>query len=95
MTKMPKIALTRPRQIYATKEERNQRNRKAQTAFRKRRTAYIEQLESTIKHHEETLQILQNNQRNVVDERFMLRYRNSLLEVLLLERGDSSSFSGQ
>ncbi|KAI9750011.1 MAG: hypothetical protein M4579_006642, partial [Chaenotheca gracillima] len=41
--------------IYATSEERKQRNRQAQAAFRERRTEYIKQLETTIKHHEDTL----------------------------------------
>lgn len=73
--------------IYATSEERKQRNRQAQAAFRERRTEYIKQLESTIKHHEETLQNLQNSHRNAADECLMLRYKNSLLERVLLEKG--------
>lgn len=73
--------------IYATSEERKQRNRQAQAAFRERRTEYIKQLESTIKHHEETLQNLQNSHRSAADECLMLRYKNSLLERILLEKG--------
>ncbi|KAF2275112.1 uncharacterized protein EI97DRAFT_88374 [Westerdykella ornata] len=73
--------------IYATSEERKQRNRQAQAAFRERRTEYIKQLESTIKHQEETLQNLQNSHRNAADECLMLRYKNSLLERILLEKG--------
>ncbi|KAF2757870.1 hypothetical protein EJ05DRAFT_500397 [Pseudovirgaria hyperparasitica] len=73
--------------IYATSEERKQRNRQAQAAFRERRTEYIKQLESTIKHHEETLQNLQQNHRTAADECLMLRYKNSLLERILLEKG--------
>lgn len=84
---MSKIALTKRRKIYATSEERKQRNRQAQAAFRERRTEYIKQLESTIKHHEETLQNLQNSHRNAADECLMLRYKNSLLERVLLEKG--------
>jgi len=84
---MSKIALTKRRKIYATSEERKQRNRQAQAAFRERRTEYIKQLESTIKHHEETLQNLQNSHRNAADECLMLRYKNSLLERILLEKG--------
>ncbi|KAK8246186.1 hypothetical protein HDK90DRAFT_506002 [Phyllosticta capitalensis] len=75
------------RKIYATSEERKQRNRQAQAAFRERRTEYIKQLESTIKHHEETLQTLQQNHRSAADECLMLRYKNSLLERILLEKG--------
>src|SRR4051794_40881616 len=82
------LALTKPAKIYATSEERKQRNRQAQAAFRERRTEYIKQLESTIKHHEETLQNLQNSHRNAADECLMLRYKNSLLERILLEKGD-------
>lgn len=82
-----KIVLTKRRKIYATSEERKQRNRQAQAAFRERRTEYIKQLESTIKHHEETLQNLQNSHRNAADECLMLRYKNSLLERILLEKG--------
>ncbi len=87
-----KLALTKPPKIYATSEERKQRNRQAQAAFRERRTEYIKQLESTIKHHEETLQNLQNSHRNAADECLMLRYKNSLLERILLEKGSLDSF---
>ncbi|KIW25028.1 hypothetical protein, variant 3 [Cladophialophora immunda] len=73
--------------IYATSEERKQRNRQAQAAFRERRTEYIKQLESTIQHHEETLQNLQQSHRAAADECLMLRYKNSLLERILLEKG--------
>lgn len=74
-------------QIYATSEERKQRNRQAQAAFRERRTEYIKQLETTIKHHEEQLQSLQQSHRSAADECLMLRYKNSLLERILLEKG--------
>ncbi|ETI27698.1 hypothetical protein G647_00147 [Cladophialophora carrionii CBS 160.54] len=73
--------------IYATSEERKQRNRQAQAAFRERRTEYIKQLETTIQHHEETLQNLQQSHRAAADECLMLRYKNSLLERILLEKG--------
>jgi|SRR5579871_4519932 len=75
------------KKIYATSEERKQRNRQAQAAFRERRTEYIKQLEQTIKHHEETLQTLQQSHRSAADECLMLRYKNSLLERILLEKG--------
>ncbi|KXT07494.1 hypothetical protein AC578_482 [Pseudocercospora eumusae] len=73
--------------IYATSEERKQRNRQAQAAFRERRTEYIKQLEATIKHNEENLSSLQQSQRTAADECLMLRYKNSLLERILLEKG--------
>ena len=55
-------------QIYATSEERKQRNRQAQAAFRERRTEYIKQLEATIKQNEETLSTLQQSHRSAADE---------------------------
>lgn len=73
--------------IYATSEERKQRNRQAQAAFRERRTEYIKQLEATIKQNEETLGTLQQSHRSAADECLMLRYKNSLLERILLEKG--------
>ncbi|KAI4139063.1 MAG: hypothetical protein LQ341_004380 [Variospora aurantia] len=79
-------------QIYATSEERKQRNRQAQAAFRERRTEYIKQLETTIKQHEDSLQTLQQSHRHAADECLMLRYKNSLLERILLEKGASFSF---
>jgi hypothetical protein len=82
----PTVLTTRSK-IYATSEERKQRNRQAQAAFRERRTEYIKQLESTIKLHEENLQSLQQSHRSAADECLMLRYKNSLLERILLEKG--------
>lgn len=57
------------------------------TAFRERRTEYIKHLEATIKHHEEQLSGLQQSSRTAADEVLMLRYKNSLLERILLEKG--------
>ncbi|KAK4548569.1 hypothetical protein LTR36_009479 [Oleoguttula mirabilis] len=73
--------------IYATSEERKQRNRQAQAAFRERRTEYIKQLEATIKQNEDALSTLQQSHRTAADECLMLRYKNSLLERILLEKG--------
>ncbi|KAK1765635.1 hypothetical protein QBC33DRAFT_126269 [Phialemonium atrogriseum] len=73
--------------IYATSEERKQRNRQAQAAFRERRTEYIKQLEETIRVHEQNLHSLQAAHRHAADECLMLRYKNSLLERILLEKG--------
>lgn len=80
------IANTRGK-IYATSEERKQRNRQAQAAFRERRTEYIKQLEDTIRVHESNLTNLQTAHRNAAEECLMLRYKNSLLERILLEKG--------
>lgn len=77
--------------IYATSEERKQRNRQAQAAFRERRTEYIKQLEETIRVHEQNLHNLQTAHRHAADECLMLRYKNSLLERILLEKGTFSS----
>lgn len=74
-------------QIYATSEERKQRNRQAQAAFRERRTEYIKQLEEAIRTHEQHLANLQAAHRQAADECLMLRYKNSLLERILLEKG--------
>lgn len=76
-----------PFQIYATSEERKQRNRQAQAAFRERRTEYIKQLEANIKQNEELLTSLQENHRRINNDCLMLRYKNSLLERILLEKG--------
>jgi hypothetical protein len=80
--------------IYATSEERKQRNRQAQAAFRERRTEYIKQLEATIKQNEDTLGTLQQSHRSAADECLMLRYKNSLLERILLEKGKHVCLSG-
>ncbi|KAF3933293.1 hypothetical protein ABW20_dc0101783 [Dactylellina cionopaga] len=72
--------------VYATQEERKMRNRAAQAAFRERRTEYIKHLEATIKQQEETLTTLQQSSRSAADEVLMLRYKNSLLERILLEK---------
>ena len=86
---IPRIStfLTDECQIYATSEERKQRNRQAQAAFRERRTEYIKQLEETIRVHETNLHNLQTAHRSAADECLMLRYKNSLLERILLEKG--------
>jgi hypothetical protein len=73
--------------IYATSEERKQRNRQAQAAFRERRTEYIKQLEETIQANEVNLHNLQTTRQSAADECIILRYKNSLLERMLLEKG--------
>jgi predicted NodU family carbamoyl transferase len=81
------LVVTNATKIYATSEERKQRNRQAQAAFRERRTEYIKQLEETIRVHETNLHNLQTAHRSAADECLMLRYKNSLLERILLEKG--------
>ena len=90
---VPIVAVLTVGKIYATSEERKQRNRQAQAAFRERRTEYIKQLETNIKHQDETLQNLQQSHRAAADECLMLRYKNSLLERILLEKGNGCKSS--
>jgi predicted NodU family carbamoyl transferase len=85
--RVPVLSVTDAAKIYATSEERKQRNRQAQAAFRERRTEYIKQLEETIRVHETNLHNLQTAHRSAADECLMLRYKNSLLERILLEKG--------
>ncbi|KAM4065437.1 bZIP transcription factor [Hirsutella rhossiliensis] len=73
--------------IYATSEERKQRNRRAQAAFRERRTEYIKQLEETLRVQESSLPKLQTVHQTAAKECRMLQYKNSLLECILLEKG--------
>ncbi len=73
--------------IYASIEERKQKNRKAQAAFRQHRTEYITQLENDIKRKDQRLAELQKT----VEYYLMLKYKNSLLERILLEKGKSPS----
>lgn len=81
--------LTMKRQIYATLEERKERNRQAQATFRERRIIYVAQLEKTIQDQRDELRRLQNACSSATDERLNLKYKNSLLERILLERGES------
>jgi len=87
------LVLRIPFQIYATSEERKQRNRQAQAAFRERRTEYIKQLEITLKQNEETIQNLRRSNRSATEECHLLRYRNSLLERIMIEKGKASNMS--
>ncbi|KAI9721886.1 MAG: hypothetical protein M1828_004981 [Chrysothrix sp. TS-e1954] len=73
--------------IYATAEERKQRNRQAQAAFRERRTEYIKQLEVNIRDNETKIEEMQQSHKTVAEECQSLRHRNLLLEKLLIDRG--------
>ena len=42
--------------IYATKDEKKQKNREAQAAFWERRTEYIKELETTVKSQNKRIQ---------------------------------------
>jgi len=73
--------------IYATLEERKERNRQAQATFRERRIIYVAQLEKTIQEQRDELRRLRNACSSATDERLNLKYKNSLLERILLEKG--------
>lgn len=48
---------------------------------------YVKYLEAQVKQLEESLSEVQQNHRSAADECLMLRYKNSLLERILLEKG--------
>jgi len=75
------------RKSNASSEARKQRNRQAQAAFRERRTEYIKHLEEEIGAHEAKHRRLQAAHRAATDECLVIRYKNSLLERILLEKG--------
>ena len=70
-----------------TEEARKQRNRDAQAAFRERRIEYIKELEERVKVYGTKLRALESAKTNSADECLMLRYKNSLLERILLYKG--------
>jgi hypothetical protein len=80
--------LTTKQKIYATLEERKERNRQAQATFRERRIIYVAQLEKTIQEQRDELRRLQDSCSSATDERLNLKYKNSLLERILLEKGE-------
>jgi hypothetical protein len=71
-----------------TPEQRKENLRQAQAAFRDRRTEYIKRLEDTVQLCNGKLESLQQTLDKVVDERLTLRYKNSLLERILVEFGE-------
>lgn len=81
------FALTKHDKICTTAEERKQRNRQAQAAFRERRTAYINQSKSIIKQLWGKLQNQQRSRQDAAYKCLMLRYENSRLRRVLLEKG--------
>ncbi|KIW21135.1 hypothetical protein PV08_01715 [Exophiala spinifera] len=74
-------------QASAVLEDRRQRNRQAQATFRLRRNEHLKQLEATIQQHQQTIRDLQESVRVASDDCLMLRYKNSILERVLLEKG--------
>lgn len=69
-------------------EARRQRNRDAQAAFRERRTEYIKELEDKVKIYSDKLRSIEAERASSADDRLMLRYKNSLLEKILLHKGE-------
>jgi hypothetical protein len=74
-------------QIYTSLEQKKQRNRDSQAAFRERRREYISELEKIVQEQKEKLQVSEAAQISSKDECLMLKYKNSLLERILLENG--------
>jgi len=70
-----------------TEAARKQRNRDAQAAFRERRIEYIKELEERVKAYSTRLRAMEAARTNSADECLMLRYKNSLLERILLHKG--------
>ncbi|KAN0103535.1 hypothetical protein V8E51_011848 [Hyaloscypha variabilis] len=75
------------RKAMYTEEARKQRNRDAQAAFRERRIEYIKELEERVKAYSVRLRALESKRTDSADECLMLRYKNSLLERILLHKG--------
>ncbi|KAE8444001.1 hypothetical protein EG329_001130 [Mollisiaceae sp. DMI_Dod_QoI] len=73
--------------IYTSLEQKKQRNRDSQAAFRERRREYITELEKIVQEQKEKLQTSEAAQISSKDECLMLKYKNSLLERILLEKG--------
>ncbi|CZR62175.1 uncharacterized protein PAC_12072 [Phialocephala subalpina] len=73
--------------IYTSLEQKKQRNRDSQAAFRERRREYISELEKIVQEQKEKLQTSETAQISSKDECLMLKYKNSLLERILLEKG--------
>jgi adenylate kinase family enzyme len=73
-------------QMY-TEEARKQRNRDAQAAFRERRIEYIKELEERVKKYSAKLKATETKRTDSADECLMLRYKNSLLERILVHKG--------
>ncbi|KAE9364122.1 hypothetical protein N431DRAFT_549780 [Stipitochalara longipes BDJ] len=75
------------RKAMYTEEARKQRNRDAQAAFRERRIEYIKELEERVTAYSARLRALESKRTDSADECLMLRYKNSLLEKILLHKG--------
>ncbi|KAI9052445.1 hypothetical protein LZ554_003790 [Drepanopeziza brunnea f. sp. 'monogermtubi'] len=73
--------------MFPSAEEKKQRNRDSQAAFRERRKEHIAELEQIVQDQKEKLQESQRAQASAKEEVLVLKYKNSLLERILLEQG--------
>ncbi|KAI4093046.1 MAG: hypothetical protein LQ339_007769 [Xanthoria mediterranea] len=70
-----------------TLEARKQKNREAQASYKIRQRAYVKDLESSDEHVGKEIQDLQQIHAATREECLLLRYKNSLLERILFEKG--------
>ncbi|KAI4264616.1 MAG: hypothetical protein L6R42_000278 [Xanthoria sp. 1 TBL-2021] len=70
-----------------TLEARKQKNREAQASYKIRRRAYVKDLESSDEHVGKEIRDLQQIHAATTEECLLLRYKNSLLERMLFEKG--------
>lgn len=73
--------------MYKTLEARKQKNREAQVSYKNRQTAYVKDLEESNEHVGKEIRDLQRIYAATREECLMLRYKNSLLERILFEKG--------
>ncbi|OWP04516.1 hypothetical protein B2J93_1375 [Marssonina coronariae] len=73
--------------MFPSAEEKKQRNRDSQAAFRERRKEHINELEKVVQDQKDKMQELQMAQASAKEEILIWKYKNSLLERILLEQG--------
>ncbi|CZS98349.1 uncharacterized protein RAG0_07127 [Rhynchosporium agropyri] len=73
--------------LFPSAEEKKQRNRDSQAAFRSRRKEHITELENIVQEQKEEIQESKNAHAGAKEEVLILKYKNSLLERILLEQG--------
>jgi hypothetical protein len=69
-----------------SQDTKQQRNRQAQKAFRERRTERLAHLELSMENMTKEMESLQRARSDALEELMMVKYKNSLLERLLLEK---------
>lgn len=73
--------------MYKTLEARKQKNREAQVSYKNRQSAYVKNLEDSNEHIGKEIRNLQQIHAATREECLLLRYKNSLLERILFEKG--------